>query len=567
MMNALHLQPIIKKLTKQLDLEKIYHLHYTLNDKSCNRLLLLLTPQCQQSLTELEPIAQMILEESEITYSLHKLPDIKQALLNDHPFYMSACTKTNLVFTNGKNDFSIPNTQKIETVKDAAQTLFRQGMEKVHSFVEGAQFYHNKENYALTAFMLHQVVELTYKTMAQTLFKKNKHSHHIKTHINTVTAFLPELGITFPQDNEAERDLLKSLDNAYLAVRYKNNFQIEPEILEILFERVDQLQKLTTEIFADCMGKLDLLIKENSMKDSVANVSIQGSTATEFNRQYSASFQQSLDHIVKQVLAKYNAECIYLLSEQYTGYSRRACFLESSVNEDSFVCNLFIISGNHTQGISSLTKDRLTAHLLVHDRESVSKAISSGNRFFLTVLQTASLLYKRKGIIIPPISSFNWEKIYLKAKSRWEYRLRMAKGFLKAANESHHEICYEQEIALSLLTQFCEQICLGLIQVFLGYKPNTANIRSLMTLSKLCTDEVCNILHTLTENDRYLLKLLNNSLNDIRFKEDCDVSFENVHELIYRCEYLLERLEILCGVELDLLKLRADQSMQNQLSA
>jgi HEPN domain-containing protein len=566
-MNALHLQPIIEKLAKQLDLEKIYHLHYTLNDKPCNKLLLLLTPQCQQSLMELEPIAQMILEESALTYSLHKSPDIKQALLNDHPFYMSACTKTNLVFTNEKNDFSIPNTKKIQAAKNAAQTVFRQGMEKVHSFVEGAQFYHNKENYALTAFMLHQVVELTYKTMAQALFKKNKHSHHIKTHINTVTAFLPELSITFPQDNEAERDLLKSLDNAYLAVRYKNNFQIEPEILEILFERVDQLQKLTTEIFADCMDKLDLLIKESSIKDSIADAPIQGSTVTEFNRQYSSSLQQQLDYIVKQVLAKYNAECIYLLSEQYTSCTRRGCFLAPSVSEENFVCNLFIISGNNTKGISAFTKDRLTAHLLVHDRESVSKAIASGNRFFLTVLQTASLLYRREGITIPHITPYDWQKIYLKAKSRWEYRLRMAKGFLNAANGSHHEIGHEQEIALFLLTQFCEQICLGLIQVFLGYKPNTANIRSLITLSKLCTTEVCNILHTLTENDRYLLKLLSNSLNDIRFKEDCDVDFDDVNQLIYRCEYLLERLEILCEVELDLLKLRADQSMQNKLSA
>ena len=565
-MNALHLQPFIEKLAKQLDLEKIYHLRYTLNDKPCDRLLLLLTPQCQQSLMELEPIAQMILEETAFTYSLHKSPNIKQALLNDHPFYMSACTETNLLFSNGKNDFSISNIKKIEIAKDTAQTLFRQGMEKVHSFIEGAQFYRDKENHPLSTFMLHQVIELTYRTIAQTLFKKDKHSHHIKTHINTVTTFIPELGITFPQDNEAERDLLKSLDKAYLAVRYKNNFQIEPEILDILFERVDQLRKLAFQIFEDCMGKLDLLIKESSIKESLVDIPLQGSLATNtaFN---SKSLQQPLDYIIKQVLDKYNAECIYLLSEENTSCTRRGCFLAPSVSEENFVCNLFIISGNNTRGISAFTKDRLTAHLLVHDRESVSRAITSGNRFFLTVLQTASLLYKREGITIPHIMPYDWQKIYIKAKSRWEYRLRMAKGFLNAANESHHEIGYEQEIALFLLTQFCEQICLGFIQVFLGYKPSTANIRSLMTLSKLCTAEVCNILNTLTENDRYLLKLLSNNLNDIRFKEDDHVDFDDVNQLIYRCEYLLERLEILCEVELDLLKLRADQSMQNQLSA
>lgn len=569
-MNTLDLQPIIEKLTKQLDLEKIYLFNYNLAENQHSKLLLLLTPQCQQSPKELEPIAQMILEESALTYSLHKSPDIKQALLNGHPFYMRICTKENLLFTNEKNDFPIAEAKKIEATKDTAQTLYKQGIEKVQSFVEGAEFYYNKENFALTAFMIHQAVELTYKTLAQALFKRDKHSHHIKTHINTVTAFIPELSITFPLDNEAERDLLKSLDNAYLAVRYKNNFQIDSEVLDILFERVNQLQKLAKEIFEDCMSKLNLLIKESSMKEICVDVPIHVSPTTniEFNKQDNASLQPLLDYIIKRALGKYNAERIYLLFEQRANHSTQGCFLRSSTNEERFICYLFIISDNNSaKGISALTKDQLTAHILVHDHESVARAVASNNRFFLTVLNTAPLLYKREGTTTVPLIAFDWEKIYTKAKARWEYRLRMAKGFLKAANESHHEICHEQEIALSLLTQFCEQICLGLIQVYLGYKPNTANLRSLLNLSKLCTSEVSDIFHTITDNDQRLLKLLSNSLNDIRFIEDGNVDFEDIHELIYRCEYLLDRLKVLCEVELDLLKIRADQSIQNQLSA
>lgn len=560
-MNRSTLQPFIEKLTKQLDLEKIYFFYGTLNQKKYNRLLLLLSPQCQQSPKELVPVAQVILEKAECSFILLKSPDIRNALLNEHPFFISVCTPEHLVFTNGKNTFPLLEPKAIELAKSAAQTKYANGMEKALSFVEGVHFYKEKGDYPLAAFMLHQTIELSYKALAQSLFKKDKHSHHIKTHINTVTSFIPELENVFPGDNEAEINLLQTLDQAYLAVRYKNYFQISEKVIETLLDRVDQLQKLSEDVFENYIGKLDQLKKERLAQESHTNTPIQTKSPAAHR---SDSGIPQLDGVIKRVLDNYNVEYIYLLFENYTKQSTQSCLLNSSTKEENHICYLLVISDkDNTRELDLLIDDRITVYILLHEHKSVTKALASGNRFFLTALNTAPLLYKRKEIMLHDIPSFDWQKIYTKARTKWEYRLQLAKAFLKAAEASHHEICQTQGVALSLLSRFAEQICLGLLQVFLGYKPNTANLRSLFTLSRLCTAELSNILHTHTENSRHLIKLLSNSLTNIRFQEDFYVDFDDVEELIYRCGQILRCFELLCQEELNVLKAHGDRALQH----
>jgi hypothetical protein len=65
--------------------------------------------------------------------------------------------------------------------------------------------------------------------------------------------YLKQLSELFNQDEE-EVSLLYLLDEAYLAVRYENNYEITESDVMLLFEKVDLLNHIADQVYQGVMN-------------------------------------------------------------------------------------------------------------------------------------------------------------------------------------------------------------------------------------------------------------------------------------------------------------------------
>ncbi|WP_431292651.1 hypothetical protein [Pedobacter sp. P26] len=82
---------------------------------------------------------------------------------------------------------------------------------------------------------------------------KGQKTHRIKVHQLYIKPYVKQLSELF-NDREEEVSLLHLLDEAYLAVRYENNYTIgEPDVLR-LFEKADLLYVLAEQVYQRMMN-------------------------------------------------------------------------------------------------------------------------------------------------------------------------------------------------------------------------------------------------------------------------------------------------------------------------
>ena len=117
------------------------------------------------------------------------------------------------------------------------KTAYGYELSKADQFLAGAKFYFKRQNLAHCAFMLHQVFDLTYRAIELLIMGKAKKTHHIQAHQCYIKPYVRPLAELFNQNDEEDIYLLYLLDEAYLAVRYENSYQITEAETIRLFEK------------------------------------------------------------------------------------------------------------------------------------------------------------------------------------------------------------------------------------------------------------------------------------------------------------------------------------------
>ena len=126
--------------------------------------------------------------------------------------------------------------------KTAIQSYCTQGCNKVNEFIAGAELYTVRKQNKMAAFMLHQAAEQA----LHTIFKKET-GLYINTHnIDKLLRYCAMVNYTipaiFPKEGEANERLLTLLQKAYIDTRYRDDFSITGEELQIIKERIKALQ-------------------------------------------------------------------------------------------------------------------------------------------------------------------------------------------------------------------------------------------------------------------------------------------------------------------------------------
>lgn len=193
--------------------------------------------------------------------------------------------------------------------------------------------------------------------------------------------------------------------------------------------------------------------------------------------------------------------------------------------------------------IKTKTEGRFTVTLLLHKATSVRYLTPHKLYFFYEVLTKSQTVYEH--INVPPNIAF--EEVPKRKveyiRSHWKNRCSVAKIYLES--EAQIDGFDTELIQESMLNIAVEQICLGLIDVFLGYQPNHFSLAFLFDICEIFTSLTSDIFPRTTEEDKKLFDLLKMHPSSLRWANLKTSSFLNTELLEKRCNLFYERA---CGL-------------------
>lgn len=212
-----------------------------------------------------------------------------------------------------------------------------------------------------------------------------------------------------------------------------------------------------------------------------------------------------------------------------------------------------------SEAIKNKTEGRYTVTMLLHKVKSDNCLTPHQIYFFHTIVTKGYKVYERDNttpnLVLDKAPKRNIDYI----RSYWENRSAVADNFINSQNQI--DLLESAVVHEAMMHTAVEQICLGLINVFLGYHPNHFSLAYLFEICEIFTPLVSEMFPQTTGEDKRLfdllkthpgslrwLKLKNSSRIDTELlAKKCKLFHERACELV---EVELERIEILYNKEL-----------------
>lgn len=267
-----------------------------------------------------------------------------------------------------------------------------------------------------------------------------------------------------------------------------------------------------------------------------------------------SNLQQQASEVIKNYIA---TSGIYSFATKTATNTTLNAFKEDKKTANTQT-HLFLLviteetKNNATADLADLiagTIPNCNATLLLHKATSLRQLTANQKWFFNHIMTNGTQIWINKNH--PPYLHLDKEPTRKPELSElyWNNRVRIAKTYL----ESEHQIetsgmeCVQhsmQHIAV-------EQICLGLIEVFLGYHPNHYALAYLFNLCSIFTTLPEDIFPTKTEEDQLLYKLLTTNFHTLRHAKTNYHSFTYTELLSKRCGEFIENAQIAATNELN----------------
>jgi HEPN domain-containing protein len=242
---------LLKGITAAVPIQYIYLYTNFFASKAVQEMLIMVSFKHARILNELTPVLNIVFNgQTEFSYRVFHVHEVERALREGSWFFYYGTAAQNCLFSKSGN---LLECGAPEFIADRVSSTYRYETNKAKKFLSGAKFYFKQRNFEYCAFMLHQVFDLMYRAIEILVMGKDKKTHRINAHQLYVKPYVKPLSEVF-NDDEEELCLLHLLDEAYLAVRYENDYTIsEPDVIR-LFEKVDLLYHVAEQVYQGIMN-------------------------------------------------------------------------------------------------------------------------------------------------------------------------------------------------------------------------------------------------------------------------------------------------------------------------
>jgi HEPN domain-containing protein len=107
--------------------------------------------------------------------------------------------------------------------------------------------------------MLHQAVEHTCGALIRIFTGYRPNTHNLTRLLMMVESFTRHLHAVFPCMTREEKEIYAILQRGYLDARYKEDYTVPPAILQLLIERVGQLQTIAAGLYNEKLSQCNSL--------------------------------------------------------------------------------------------------------------------------------------------------------------------------------------------------------------------------------------------------------------------------------------------------------------------
>jgi HEPN domain-containing protein/predicted nucleotidyltransferase len=178
----------------------------------------------------------------------HSTGFLNERLSEGHYFFTDIIKEGILLYDSKRFELAEARELTPEEYKNKATRYFNHWFSSASGFFENFRFSLSRNEYNISAFLLHQAVERFYSALLLVLTDYKPKTHDIEKLGQFSAAQDRKLLEVFPKGTEDERRRFELLRKAYVDARYDENYSITREDLEWLAERVSILQELTEKI-------------------------------------------------------------------------------------------------------------------------------------------------------------------------------------------------------------------------------------------------------------------------------------------------------------------------------
>jgi len=183
-----------------------------------------------------------------ITIIVLQQSSFEEWLDDGHPFAANVQQTAPIIYQS--EQFCLPtripanNEEKVKSL----EKFHLDGLIKSKEFFAGSELFRIRKQHAMAAFMLHQCVEQSLRTILKIGTGYHANTHSIDRLIRYTGLVSYQLLDVFPQQTEAEKRLFSLLQKAYIDPRYKEGYQIGNDDLLRLTAKAQQIVTITSEV-------------------------------------------------------------------------------------------------------------------------------------------------------------------------------------------------------------------------------------------------------------------------------------------------------------------------------
>ena len=509
---------IIDTLVKKLHIDQIYQWTYARDGKKLPILHIHLIPESGMRFGEAKEICVNIFEkEPNVHFTLHYRHEAQHLIDQGLGLLALVCRPENKVYQSelSSGDVVLPSIPTTD-LTTRCKAYIADEQKKALSFLSGYDFYFESGNYVYASFMLHQALELTLRTAFLLLLGCEKKSHYLVSKIATLKAFDSKLGRLSIKDKDLHA--LRELDNAYSAARYNHGFQIDPAHLtlayQVLKKAMDWMDAYQLEYIRHIEKELDpSYIAQKRLALLKEGYQVQTATLDPSNHR---------EFILRALEIHFTPVCVK--SFAYRKAQRQLSNLLMAVDERSTIHHYYLFlmlddpipnTMEMQQKINPLLPKHIRVTLIMENATSTYQKARKGKPFFFDMLQGGETWFDEGRIseqeiqALPvPHSSMTY------AKKQWSNRAQNA-GMFSTMYNNLERIGDERAVCFGLAIA-TEQICLGLIKLFLGYSPIATNLNYLMSLVDIISPEASAAFYRDRDTDNNLFRLLIEAQHEFR---------------------------------------------------
>lgn len=472
-------------------------------------LTIILREDSQQIASEMYDWADKVLKKyPSVPYVIINLWDVLHRLKNGSLYYLKWYLSNISLFKNEEFDFKIK--KDIPTVSVLLKKAVKKNnglLAKAESLRRGSQHYEGTNNHYMALYTIHQAVNLLFGIIGELVRGKSHSNHYTLDHLNKIKDYAPVLNQVFNDDDAKDKEITDLLDKARIEFPYEGNTKIKKDKIKEAQKKLNRILKETKKIFQDqlsyCEGKSIFFIEPKQNPEILNDAVI--------------DYEKIVSDTVTSYLKTEAVYCFGAAEKSIKHFYLLVLVKEGKINAVHDLADI----------IKSRTKEQCTATLLIHHTSELKTATGDQKYFFLNVIKNGKALFKKESAVLEfgdlPVRSITSAKEYLC------YRNTVV-NYMESWQGDYEWACYAPLKGLMLHTM-AEQICLGMIRLFMGYSPNHFALSYLLEICDHFNAEISSYFPRVTEQDRNLFMILSRSYASLRYSGADTFSEEDMNLL------------------------------------